>query len=357
MKLTIKHQSKEQSIEISPQATMHQLRERIYELTSVAVVHQKLLLKPAKGVKISGRGNNAQGCGDVNLNQTLAEMGVTQGLVIMVLGATQAQVDKVNLEEQQASRWKQPRSYHPSLLQATRPHSTGVADLAAIKQPFLAIKPHQSLNSFNPLFARVTAYLERLANDQGVVHVCRLHSYTVGLLTELLPWENSDLLGLNENHGQVIRLRIRTDNADGFRDYKTTRQVLMHELAHIDIGGHPVEFRELNSKLNSELAAHEKKVFQGTHSLHNGDMYVPRDDATSDGCTSSHKGTSYKLGGSATSIHGDGQAQPLSADPISSEGRRQAVLQATLRRLAKVEAEIETRCGSDSPSKIITHHS
>jgi len=58
------------------------------------------------------------------------------------------------------------------------------------------------------------------------------HKFSVGVLTELAPHENPELLGLNVNSGQAIKLRIRTDTYDGFRLYMDIRKVLCHELAH-----------------------------------------------------------------------------------------------------------------------------
>lgn len=64
------------------------------------------------------------------------------------------------------------------------------------------------------------------------------HEFTVGLLTELAPHEHPELLGLNENAGQAIKLRIRTDRYDGFRLYSEVRRVLCHELTHNVWGDH-----------------------------------------------------------------------------------------------------------------------
>lgn len=221
------------------------------------------------------------------------------------------------------------------MLRGTRPRTTGTATTSTSTNPFLSIAPHRSLSPTDPLHSRVLSYLTRLTLDEGVIHVCRLHNYVVGHLTELLPWENPELLGLNENKGQTIRLRMRTDDAEGFRDYKTTRQVLLHELAHIDVSEHPPEFKELNSKLNAELAAWEKRREEGTHSLVEGEMYVPPPDMGSSGPS----GGAYVLGGKAAS-------KGLEAGPASSAERRQAILEATLKRVAKLEAEIEAGCGS-----------
>lgn len=64
------------------------------------------------------------------------------------------------------------------------------------------------------------------------------HQFAVGLLTELAPHEQPQLLGLNENAGQKIKLRLRTNDYDGFRPYLDVRRVLCHELTHNKWGDH-----------------------------------------------------------------------------------------------------------------------
>ena len=64
------------------------------------------------------------------------------------------------------------------------------------------------------------------------------HKFSVGLLTELAPHEHPELLGLNENGGQAIKLRLRTNKYDGFRLYSEVRRVLCHELTHNVWGDH-----------------------------------------------------------------------------------------------------------------------
>lgn len=349
MRLIIRHGSHQYDLDLPSESSIDELRYKIAELTSVPPENQKLLPKPARGVSL---GNGSTSDRDENSLRSLQQAGLSDGTSIMVLGATKQQVNQVQEEEREASRWKQPRNFHPSLLKGTRPRSTGTASSKSVRQPFVSLAAHRSLAPSHALYPKVIAYLERLANDEGVIHVCRLHDYSVGQLTELLPWENPELLGLNENRGQIIRLRIRTDDAEGFREYKSVRQVLMHELAHNDIGGHPVEFKKLNSKLNAELAAFERNVAEGTHTLHDGDMYVPAAPGQASQ-TSNGAGGSYVLGSGS----GTAGIEDLSTRPHSSEDRRQAVLQATLRRLAKAEAEIEAACGSATPRQPSQHTS
>ena len=64
---------------------------------------------------------------------------------------------------------------------------------------------------------------------------------------------DSKTLGLNRNRGAVIELRLRTDWYDGWRDYKTVRKTLCHELAHIVWDGHGREFWDLTSIISSPL--------------------------------------------------------------------------------------------------------
>ena len=66
----------------------------------------------------------------------------------------------------------------------------------------------------------------------------QLHKFSVGTLTELAPHEQPHLLGLNVNHGEAIKLRLRTDAYDGFRLYSDVRKVLCHELSHNVWGEH-----------------------------------------------------------------------------------------------------------------------
>ena len=101
-------------------------------------------------------------------------------------------------------------------------------------------------------------FLERLANDNGVVKIMEKHRWNVGHLTELPPdgqvgVSEVCLMGLNKNHGQEILLRLRTDDLKGFRKYEYVRKVLLHELAHNEWGDHDNNFKILNSQLNREV--------------------------------------------------------------------------------------------------------
>lgn len=133
--------------------------------------------------------------------------------------------------------------------------------------PYLP-NPHRSLQ-----------FLERLRDDPGIKAAMRKHKFTVPLLTEMNPDEHtqsnhegtSRTLGLNRNAGEVIELRLRTDAHDGYRDYKTIRKTLCHELAHNVWGPHDKNFWDLCKKIEKEVEAADWK--SGGHSVGNEEYY------------------------------------------------------------------------------------
>jgi hypothetical protein len=70
------------------------------------------------------------------------------------------------------------------------------------------------------------------------------------------------LLGLNVNKGQEIKLRLRTNDLLGFRNYQKIRETLVHELTHNVWGRHDDNFKTLNSQLLRECveaaASHQR---------------------------------------------------------------------------------------------------
>ncbi|CAM9491291.1 unnamed protein product, partial [Hapterophycus canaliculatus] len=69
--------------------------------------------------------------------------------------------------------------------------------------------------------------LESLAADPGVRAVLEKHKWTVGALCELYPEgkvgiSDTCVMGLNQNHGMKILLRLRTDDLRGFRKVSDT---------------------------------------------------------------------------------------------------------------------------------------
>ncbi|KAF9181855.1 hypothetical protein BGZ51_005135 [Haplosporangium sp. Z 767] len=69
---------------------------------------------------------------------------------------------------------------------------------------------------------------------------------------KLSPAEKT-ILGYNRNKGELIALRLRTDDLEGFRHYDAVRKVLLHELAHNVWSEHDDNFHALNRQLNKEV--------------------------------------------------------------------------------------------------------
>ncbi|PKI32557.1 hypothetical protein CRG98_047055 [Punica granatum] len=60
---------------------------------------------------------------------------------------------------------------------------------------------------------------------------------------------------MNENHGEEISLRLRTDDLKGFRKYESIKKTLLHELAHMVYSEHDANFYALDKQLNQEAAS------------------------------------------------------------------------------------------------------
>lgn len=225
----VRHERNETPVELEDTSTVAELQERVYTVTNVRPAHQKLLA-PGLGVALArvAREHTAA-------QTTLRDLGLQSPTRLSVVGAKGDKVERFQEVERLQLAAKKPRTYHPSMLRGGRPRSTATPSTFTL---FMECAVHPSTPSTDPVHARVRAYLERLMHDPAVLHVGREHHYRVGMLTELLPHEHPDLLGLNENRGERILLRIRTDAGDGLRDYATTRRVLMHELAHNEVRFH-----------------------------------------------------------------------------------------------------------------------
>lgn len=126
---------------------------------------------------------------------------------------------------------------------------------------------------------RSLQFLTRLRDDPGIRAAMTKHKFSVPLLTEMNPAEHttseSRTLGLNRNQGEVIELRLRTDAYDGYRDYRTIRKTLCHELAHCVFGPHDRNFWDLTAQIEREVEAGDWK--SGGNRLTSQEFYNPAD--------------------------------------------------------------------------------
>jgi len=118
--------------------------------------------------------------------------------------------------------------------------------------------------------------LEKLATDPGIIEIMKTRQFKVGILTEMSPVEaqdrmakegmpNMDLLGYNQNYGEKIVLRLRTDTLKGFRPYHDIMNTLIHELTHNVWGPHDHNFWKLFGELKAQYMRFHKFWSSGGH--------------------------------------------------------------------------------------------
>ncbi|KAF9191343.1 hypothetical protein BGZ50_009461 [Haplosporangium sp. Z 11] len=216
---------------ISASTTIEQLLEAISNQTQV----------PTAGLKVMFKGKVLRPNSAGDLEPLLAmHPDLANGAKIFVLGTTGHDIAKVHSIDERVQIRK---SYRPP-----PSRSQPVRNLSDDKYTFGSI---QVLPQFTEQ-DKARAVLERLKRDKGIIGIMKLHKWQVGSLIELSPAEKT-ILGYNRNKGELIALRLRTDDLEGFRHYDAVRKVLLHELAHNVWSEHDDNFHALNRQLNKEV--------------------------------------------------------------------------------------------------------
>lgn len=192
--------------------------------------------------------------------------------------------------------------------------------------------------------AKARQILETLANDEGVLAVMAKHKWSVGALCELYPEgyvgvSDVCVMGLNENHGQRILLRLRTDDMKGFRKTLSIRKVLCHELAHNVHSEHDSNFYVLMRQVEREIVELDWKNSKGK-SLGGqtaAETYTPTFASTNP----LQMPAAHILGGST---------DPLVQQLVPA---RYLAGTAAIMRLTAEEKEVEDNCGSTVARPVI----
>lgn len=146
----------------------------------------------------------------------------------------------------------------------------------------------------------------------------------------------SRTLGLNRNAGEVIELRLRTDAYDGYRDYKTIRKTLCHELTHNVFGEHDRSFWDLCKMVEKEVDAADWSKHGRT--VANDEFYNPDDGGVGDAVDEGRwTGGSYILGGG-------------SGGTSSALDRREVMARAAEERARKANEARDGNGSSSGPS-------
>ncbi|KAF6266695.1 WLM domain-containing protein [Scenedesmus sp. NREL 46B-D3] len=110
--------------------------------------------------------------------------------------------------------------------------------------------------------AEARQMLERVAKQ--VQPIMRKRQWTVRKLSEFIP-RSPNLLGLNVNRGQEVKIRLRPAGREGsFYDWNHVLGTMLHELCHNRIGPHNAEFYKLLDELWSEAEELMDKGISGT---------------------------------------------------------------------------------------------
>ncbi|KAJ2254522.1 hypothetical protein GGI13_002108 [Coemansia sp. RSA 455] len=226
---SVSHRGNAVQFSVDGTQTLGDLRQRLAQQFGVAPKQQRLLLKGEVGA--SPAGDSMPISSLIPANSRIVLIGTpTAELAAYLKGNERREEGRSNYEKYRAtvSQTREPIEY---------------SEYGFLKFETLPGLGHQ---------ASALAMLRRLARDEGVRGIMRKRQYSVGVLRELHPNERT-ILGYNRNRGQVIALRLRTDDLEGFRDFDDVRKVLMHELAHMVWDEHDERFHRLNRELCQEL--------------------------------------------------------------------------------------------------------
>lgn len=237
VELTLTHHGKPVTLAFHRDATLQDLSDRVATELSIPPPNQKFLI-----AKI--------GLQKPPFKDATTPVSSLASKKITLLGSTSEEISSLSASISAAAA---PR--RPGPVKAATPSRT--RDWKKVQEEaqytFHTLRPLPYLP--NP--ERSLRFLERLRDDPGIKAAMRTHKFSVPLLTEMDPamhtTHESRTLGLNRNKGEVIELRLRTDAYDGYRDYKTIRKTLCHELAHNVWGPHDRNFWNLCTQIEKEV--------------------------------------------------------------------------------------------------------
>ncbi|KAH8726058.1 WLM domain-containing protein [Phaeosphaeriaceae sp. PMI808] len=323
LQITLLHHGEPHTLSFAHDATISELSERVAIELSIPPSNQKYLIASKLGL---------QKPPFKAPNTPLTEL---TGKKITLMGSTAAEVSSLNATISAASAPRRAGPIKAAIPARSRDHKR-IQDEA--QYTFHTLRPLPYLP--NP--DRSLRFLERLRDDAGIKAAMRTHKFSVPLLTEMDPamhtTQESRTLGLNRNQGEVIELRLRTDAYDGYRDYKTIRNTLCHELAHNVWGPHDRNFWNLCKQIEREVSRDDWK--SGGRSVGNEEYFDPGEEEVHDhgGWT----GGDFVLGGS-----GGGETVVSTAGGVMAAGnlsRRDIIAKAAEERMKRTkQAEEETK--------------
>ncbi|KAL3481873.1 WLM domain-containing protein, partial [Aspergillus californicus] len=253
--IPVHHHGKAHPVSLPAEATLQDLTTTLASTFNIPPSNQKLLIAPKPGMQKSP-------FPPTPLTEILPLD--SPKLKITLLGTPSQEITDLNTQaaetrqrdEKRAAALADARIRNRNTTSGNRAAGRGIHTLTSSSSSnnytFGRLEPLQHLP--NP--SRSLAFLTRLRDDPGIRTAMANHRFSVPLLTEMDPAEHttseSRTLGLNRNKGEVIELRLRTDAYDGYRDYRTIRKTLCHELAHCVFSEHDRDFWDLTGQIEKE---------------------------------------------------------------------------------------------------------
>jgi len=326
--VSFSYRGKQYSLHFDESATIAHLCAAIQDDLSVPVENQKLLVPKVGTLKAP-----------FSETQSLKQL---ENKKITLMGTPNDEIASLN----RASAAATARHAHLAAARRNPPKLMSRRDPARAQEDstytFMQLRPLPNL----PHPSRSLAFLERLKADPGIKTAMRKHKFSVGLLTEMDPLSYTEsnhegttrILGLNRNKGEVIELRLRTDAYDGYRDYKTIRNTLCHELAHNVHGPHDRNFWDLCHQIEREVAKADWK--SGGRNVAGSDFYEPA-DVQSEEIAYDHGGWT---GGELVLGSGSTPGMTATASSTNALSRREIIAKAAEERMKKMT---ETRRSPD----------
>jgi hypothetical protein len=306
--ITVHHHGEPHDFTLSPESTLQDLSSAITETLSVPPENQKIMISPKPGMQKPPFTETPL--------TTLLPLQSTKKMKITLYGNTSTEITSLNESISTAQDRQRRRDQARSLALSKKSTSTRKPGSSQTSNPytFHTLRPLPNLP--NP--SRSLTFLTRLRDDPGILSTMKTHKFSVPLLTEMDPathtTENSRTLGLNRNKGEVIELRLRTDAYDGYRDYRTIRKTLCHELAHCVFGEHDRDFWDLMARIEKEVERGDywggkgRSVAGAGGSAGGDEFYNPEDwRVNADQVVADHGGWSggeFVLGGSGSGSGG-----------------------------------------------------
>ncbi|KAA8651844.1 hypothetical protein EYZ11_004379 [Aspergillus tanneri] len=272
LSLTIHHSGIPHTFDLPATATLHDLTTLLASALHIPIENQKLLISPKPGLQ-------KPPFAATRLNALLPVD--SPRLKITLLGTPAKDIAALNAQADETKRRAEART---AALAASAKQKSSVRRTASGIHTLSSSSNSYTFHRLLPLTHlpnpdRSLQFLARLRDDPGIRAAMAKHRFSVPTLTEMDPAEHttseSRTLGLNRNKGEVIELRLRTDAYDGYRDYRTIRKTLCHELAHCVFSEHDRDFWDLTAQIEREVERADWK--HGGRRLTEQDFYNPDD--------------------------------------------------------------------------------